>query len=348
MKHLLLSAALIFLSLIFSGCGTDNSTGAGSPAESGLDTPKVGEQISEAGILNLADGADTDEDAEKHVTTEEETPLADPVLDEEPEDPSKKNENGGEVYLSSPDDTDNETDTIKEDTPEAGSEPSTLDGETRISLALDTTAGNWYVTPEKRLFSRETAAAAKNRIKALRKKIQMIRKEVKKGALSRREGRRQAAEIRREIRAERNIIGSGGALQRGIHTWQANESLHLTVHDAEPGWYQLIVIAKNLGPLPDGYDSFSMTLLNKSSETVAGNFSIKAREKVYSRGRLTFQLKEPGKKILDLLWDNNARDEKGDANIQIKDIRLKKIKKPRFTLRPVRRGVFQKSLPATT
>jgi|GEM_PF-6300774 len=347
MKHLLLSAALIFLSLILPGCDSNSSSGAGSPAESDYDTIKTGEQITESGIFNLAGGADTDENAEKHVTTEKETPLADPVLDERPEDPSKEKNHGGEVYISAGGNTDDKASANKDNSdsseqptepPEEGSEPTGTDKGTNMALALDTTAGNWYVTPEKRLFSKETAAAAKNRIKALHTQIYTVKKLVKNGALSREEGREQTGILRSALAAQRDIIGSGGALQRGIHTFQANESLHLTVCDAEPGWYTITVVAKNLGPLPGGYHRFSMTLLNKSSETVAGNFSIKAREKAYSRGRLIFQLKEPGDRILDLLWDNDARDEKGDANIQIKDIRLKKIKKPRFTLRPVRRG----------
>lgn len=387
MKRLLRISLFLLFATIFAGCGIGTNQTAGGPGESGEDVVQTGDLVSESGITELASDNEIDEDAEKNVGTEEETQIADPILDEKPADTTDKTaEKDTDEYSSETSvkddsledkDTDKDTEkndkssddstTTKDDTEKMSDESpdkdTTTDGSdivssnektdeemtdkadpttaitgNKVAITMDTTQGRWFETPRQELFSTTLRDDAKKRIKALRGEIKTIKKNAKNGKIAKETARDQVKNLRDRIAAEREAIGSGGRVQKGIHTYWANQSLNLRIEEGETGWYKLVVVAKNLGPLPEGYDRFSFTLLDKSSQTMLGNFSVKASEKVYHRGRTIFKLENPKGKVLDLLWNNDALDSKGDANVQIKAVRLKKIKEPRFTKKPIRKG----------
>ncbi len=355
MKQLTRIGLFLFLAAILTGCGIGTSTSAGGPGETAEDIVKTGDLVSESGITELASDDEIDEDAEKNVITEEETPIAEPILEVEPVETAEKtveekSADEESTETADKDDSTEETDKEDEDTTDASDVASSEDDTTdatapetaitgkKVAFTLDTTQGRWFKTPDKELFSEETLKNYQTRIKALRKEIKDIKKNAEKGKIEKKEASEKVKDLRDQIAAQRALIGNGGRIQKGIHTYWANQSLNIKIDEGETGWYKLVVVAKNLNPLPEGYEKFSFTVLDKSNEDMLGNFSIKARENVYKRGRLIFKLEDPKGKVLDLLWNNDALDSKGDANIQIKAIRLKKIKEPKFSKKALRKG----------
>ncbi|GIX43251.1 MAG: hypothetical protein KatS3mg129_2984 [Leptospiraceae bacterium] len=114
---------------------------------------------------------------------------------------------------------------------------------------------------------------------------------------------------------------------KGIHTYWANQKLLVKVdNNCEGGKYKLVVVAKNLGKLPEWYHYFNVKVFNEKTGENLGTMLIRASDKSYHRGRLIITLPE-GESILNILWTNDAYKEgEYDANIQIKRIKIKKIK----------------------
>jgi len=210
-----------------------------------------------------------------------------------------------------------------------------------LDYSLDSSQGRWYEETKKELFSEADARAIKAQIQALRGEIKTILASYKDKVVKENKGNKdnkdkseakaKIKQIREQIAALRAKIGNGGRVQSGIYTNWANESLKLNVKRGEPGWYRVIIVAKNRGTLPSNYDRFTFSVNNSGNETVAG-ISVKASDKVYNRGSADIKLDNPAGTTLNLVWTNDAyMKDKYDANVNIKKVVLKKIKDPKET-----------------
>jgi len=113
---------------------------------------------------------------------------------------------------------------------------------------------------------------------------------------------------------------------KGIHTYWAYEKLLVKVNsNCEGGKYELVVVAKNLGNLPDWYHFFVVKVFNEKTGENLGTMLIRASDQRYHRGKLIVTLPK-GDNILNVLWTNDAYEpNKYDANIQIKRIMIRKV-----------------------
>ncbi len=113
---------------------------------------------------------------------------------------------------------------------------------------------------------------------------------------------------------------------KGIHTYWAYEKLLVKVNsNCEGGKYELVVVAKNLGKLPDWYHFFVVKVFNEKTGENLGTMLIRASDQRYHRGKLIVTLPK-GDNILNVLWTNDAYEpNKYDANIQIKRIMIRKV-----------------------
>lgn len=113
---------------------------------------------------------------------------------------------------------------------------------------------------------------------------------------------------------------------KGIHTYWAYEKLLVKVNsNCEGGKYELVVVAKNLGKLPDWYHFFVVKVFNEKTGENLGTMLIRASDQRYHKGKLIVTLPK-GDNILNVLWTNDAWEpNKYDANIQIKRIMIRKV-----------------------
>jgi hypothetical protein len=113
---------------------------------------------------------------------------------------------------------------------------------------------------------------------------------------------------------------------KGIHTYWAYEKLLVKVNsNCEGGKYELVVVAKNLGKLPDWYHFFVVKVFNEKTGENLGTMLIRASDQRYHRGKLIVTLPK-GDNILNVLWTNDAYEPNNyDANIQIKRIMIRKV-----------------------
>jgi hypothetical protein len=113
---------------------------------------------------------------------------------------------------------------------------------------------------------------------------------------------------------------------KGIHTYWAYEKLLVKVNsNCEGGKYELVVVAKNLGKLPNWYHFFVVKVFNEKTGENLGTMLIRASDQRYHRGKLIVTLPK-GDNILNVLWTNDAYEpNKYDANIQIKRIMIRKV-----------------------
>ncbi len=208
-----------------------------------------------------------------------------------------------------------------------------------LEYSLDSSQGRWYEETKKELFSEADAAAIKAQIQTLRGEIKAILASYKdkvvndnkgnKDNKDKTEAKARIKQIREQIAVLRAKIGNGGRVQSGIYTNWANENLKLNVKRGEPGWYRIIIVAKNRGTLPSNYDRFTFSVNNSGNETVAG-ISVKASDNVYHRGSADIKLDNPAGTTLNIVWTNDAyMKDKYDANVNIKKVVLKKIKEPK-------------------
>jgi len=223
-----------------------------------------------------------------------------------------------------------------------------------LDYELDSSQGRWFKETESELFSETDAKRIREQIKALREEIKSIlvshknsngaanasdkasEKASDKSAVKGSENtsdkeadKVKIKQLREKIAELRAVIGNGGRVQTGIYTNWANENLFLNIKKGTPGWYRIIIIAKNRGKLPDNYNRFTFNVNDSSNETVAG-ISVKASDKVYYRGSADIRLDNPSGTKLNLVWTNDAyMKDKYDANVSIKKVILKKIKEPK-------------------
>jgi hypothetical protein len=247
--------------------------------------------------------------------------------------------------------TDSEDTTADEETDTAVTEPSgttvpsdviavngnavdALDNDEAVSqsdmdYSLDSSQGRWYEETKKELFSEADAKAIRLEIKALREQIKTILASFKNKETNKKDARAQIKQIREKIAVLRAKIGNGGRIQSGIYTNWANENLKLNIKRGEPGWYRVIIIAKNRGKLPENYDRFTFSVNDSNNDTLGG-ISVKASDTVYHRGSADIRLDNPAGTSLNLVWTNDAyMKDKYDANVNIKKVVLKKIKEPK-------------------
>jgi len=210
-----------------------------------------------------------------------------------------------------------------------------------LDYSLDSSKGRWFEETKTELYSEADAKSIKAEIKTLREEIKTILASYKKGDTDKQAGKAKIKQIREKIAVLRAKIGNGGRVQQGIYTNWANENLYLNIKKGEPGWYRVIIVAKNRGGnLPEDYSRFTFSVNNNSNDTVAG-ISVKASDDRYFRGSADIYLENPSGAQLNLLWTNDAyidnsknkkdkKDSKNiyDANVSIKKVVLKKIKEP--------------------
>lgn len=193
------------------------------------------------------------------------------------------------------------------------------------SIVLDASNGKWYETPKKELMKKKSYNKVIVQIKAIRKEIKELKKEKESEGADKARIKAKVKELRLDIRQLRDTIGFG-RIQKGIHTYWANQNLYFKVLDnCKAGWYKLIVIAKNYGdsPLPDFYKNFNVSVRNEDSGENLGGIHVGASDAMYNRGRMLVRLEE-GDTLLNLLWTNDAyRIGEYDANIQIRRVILK-------------------------
>jgi hypothetical protein len=202
-------------------------------------------------------------------------------------------------------------------------------GQSDSDYSLDSSQGRWFEETKKELFSDADSKAIKAEIKTLREQIKTILASFKNKETDKKDARAQIKQIREKIAVLRDKIGNGGRIQSGIYTNWAKENLILNIKKGEPGWYRIIIIAKNRGKLPENYDRFTFSVNNNNNETLAG-ISVKASDTVYHRGSADIRLDNPAGTSLNLVWTNDAyMKDQYDTNVNIKKVVLKKIKEPK-------------------
>lgn len=200
--------------------------------------------------------------------------------------------------------------------------------QTGLVYEIDSSQGRWFKETETELFSEQGAKAYKDEIEALRNEIKSILVSYKNGKVDKETGKGKIKKLRERIAELRTKTGNGGRVQTGIYTNWANENLYLNIKSGEPGWYRIIIVAKNRGKLPNDYSRFTFNVNDSSNETVAG-ISVKSSDNVYYSGSADVKLDNPSGTKLNLLWTNDAyMKDRYDANINIKKIVLVKIKEP--------------------
>ncbi len=196
-----------------------------------------------------------------------------------------------------------------------------------LEYTIDSSLGKWYEVAEKELLSASAANANKAEIAKLRNEITDLADLYKKGKVKHDDAVARLKAIRKRIAELRSTIGNGGRIQDGIMTYWANQNLYLNIKSGQPGWYRLVIVAKNIGELPDDYDRFCFNV-NNGNDTIAG-ISVKASDNAYFRGSAIIKLDKMAGTQLNILWTNDAYlQDKYDANVNIKKIALIKIKEP--------------------
>jgi len=194
---------------------------------------------------------------------------------------------------------------------------------------LDSSSGKWFKETSGEITSDADAETARAKIAGLRAQIKEIMKKFADKEITRKDASAQIKALRAQIAELRAGIGSGGNKIEGIWTAWAYQDLFLKVNSGEPGWYRLVVVAKNHGTLPESYDRFAFNLTNENGDLI-GSFKVKASDKVYNRGSIDFRLDHPAGSKLNIVWTNDYYVEgKYDANVSIKKVALKKIKDPK-------------------
>mgnify|MGYP001347089840 CR=1 FL=1 len=204
------------------------------------------------------------------------------------------------------------------------------------SISLDSTYGKWFNSPESVLVDADTWKDIKAQIKEKQKEI----KELKKG---KNKDKQAIKKLRAEIKALQDKIGFAKKTG-GIWTAWADQNLYLKVrNNCKPGWYKLVVVAKNIhGPLPDFYSRFNVTVRNETTGKYVGGIFVKASDKKYHRGRTLVYL-PAGNTDLNLLWTNDAYQQGVyDANIQINKVVLKYAGE-KAPVKGLKRNAFQYS-----
>ena len=201
--------------------------------------------------------------------------------------------------------------------------------QTNLDYSIDSSQGRWYEETKTDLFSAAEAKSVSAEIESLRNEIKSVLTSYKDGKTDKETGKVKIKQLREKIAVLRAKIGNGGRIQTGIYTNWAKENLYLNIKNGEPGWYRIIIIAKNRGKLADDYDRFTFSINNDSNDNLAG-ISVKASDKVYYSGSADIKLETPANTKLDIVWTNDAyMKDKYDANVSIKKIVLKKIKEPK-------------------
>ncbi|HPS57894.1 MAG TPA: hypothetical protein PK514_07285 [Spirochaetota bacterium] len=199
---------------------------------------------------------------------------------------------------------------------------------------LETGEGKWFKEEPGQVTSDADAKSTRAKIAELRAQIKAIMGKFANKEITRDDAKAQIEDLREQIALLRDKIGNGGNRIEGIKTDWAYQDMFLSISKGEPGWYRLVVVAKNDGNLPDSYDRFSFNLTNESGDII-GSFDVKASDKSYHRGSIDFKLDQPAGSKLNIVWTNdyfveNKKDKKEnyDANLNIKKVALKKIKAP--------------------
>ena len=205
-----------------------------------------------------------------------------------------------------------------------------------LSYTIDSSYGKWYEVAESQLIPGNTAKDIKARIAQLRAQIKDIRNDFKKGKNKRDDAVAEIKAIRKQIAELRASIGNGGSTTGGIVTYWAKQNLYMNIKGGQPGWYRLVIVAKNQGVLPDDYDRFSFSV-EDGSDSIA-SISVKASDKAYFRGSAIVRLDKMAGTQLNILWTNDAYlKDKYDANVNIKKIALIKIREPKQKLKATKR-----------
>lgn len=201
-----------------------------------------------------------------------------------------------------------------------------------LVYTIDSSLGKWYEVKESELASGKDAAGIKAQIAQLRKEIKAVKEEFKKGLIKRDEAVSRIKAIRKKIAELRAMIGNGGSSKSGILSYWPNQNLYLNIKSGQPGWYRLVIVAKNEGVLPDDYDRFSFSV-EMGGDSIA-SISVRASDKAYFRGSAIVKLDKPAGTQLNILWTNDAYlKDKYDTNVNIKKIALIKIKEPKQKVR---------------
>jgi len=194
---------------------------------------------------------------------------------------------------------------------------------------LDSSSGKWFKETAGEITSDADAKAARAQIAGLRAQTKAIMKKFADKEIARKDAFAQIKALRAQIAELRARTGNGGNKIEGIWTAWAYQDLFLKVNSGEPGWYRLVVVAKNHGTLPESYDRFAFNVTNENGDII-GSFKIKASDKVYNRGSIDFRLDQPAGSKLNIVWTNDYYVEgKYDVNVSIKKVALKKIKAPK-------------------
>ncbi|PKL35391.1 MAG: hypothetical protein CVV44_21530 [Spirochaetae bacterium HGW-Spirochaetae-1] len=374
MKIIKLFLSLMFAALLVISCGGANTDQLGGPGESPEDLLDAAAQVINNANLEsiLSSTTGTDEAAEQNAAVEQASDIVDNAVIPVPEEPvvsedTSTSSAATDTTVSETASTDDESVAEPEETIEevaaTTEETDTADTPVQTDLAytIDSTQGRWMTVPEKELFSQDTEKAVQAKIKELDKEIKEISADVKKALKDNEEkgksedkgkadktafdieaAQDKIRDLREEIASLRDQIGEGGRVQSGIYTAWANQSLRLNITGGEEGWYKLVIVAKNQGKIPASYDKFSFTVLDMSDEKMLGTLSVKASDTAYNRGRLVFKLDKAQGKTLDILWTNDFYKQEGnvtyDANVQIKQVLLTKVKEPKMLKKTIRKG----------
>jgi len=372
MKIFQLFLSLMFSAMLVISCGGANVDQLGGPGESPEDLLDAAAQVINNANLEsiLSSTTGTDETAEQNAAVEQESDIADSAVIPVPEEPAISEDTTVSETASADDESAAEPEETIEEVAATTEETVTADApiQTDLAYTIDSTQGRWMTAPEKELFSQETEKAIQAKIKELRNEIKAVSADVKNALKEKEEkgksedkgksadkgksvdktafdietAQEKIRDLREEIASLRDQIGEGGHMQSGIYTAWANQSLRLNITGGEEGWYKLVIVAKNQGKIPESYDNFSFTVLDMSDEKMLGTIAVKASDTVYNRGRLVFKLDKAQGKTLDILWTNDFNTKEGDvtydANVQIKQVLLTKVKEPKMLKKTVLKG----------
>lgn len=195
-----------------------------------------------------------------------------------------------------------------------------------ITATMDTSKGSWF-TQKGNLdgdrLSKEKRQEIRSSIKTDLDLIKTITKELKVNF-----------DIKKvdEIDQLRNgIVDMRGQLQagrkaKGIFAYKANQKLNINIeNDCKADWYRVKVIAKNNGKLPSWYENFKLDVMY--GVTAKTYINIPASDKGYFSGKSAPIFIPNGSKTIEIQWKNDAWSPGNyDANINIKDVRLVKVK----------------------
>jgi hypothetical protein len=213
---------------------------------------------------------------------------------------------------------------------DAGDGTSDDTGQEDLLYSLDSSQGRWFEQESGELFSAEKAKAIRDQIKQLRNEIKTIRADYKNNLISEDDAREKIMDLRDKIADLRGVIGSGGRMLGGIYTSWANENLFLTINNAEPGWYKIIIVAKARQEIPENYDRFSFNIVDAATGDILSSVSVKASADLYFSGKALLKLDNPYGQKLNIVWTNDAyKKDEYDVNLNIKNIILKKTREPK-------------------